>query len=161
MVFENKILKLCQYIFAVSLLSPFGKHRGLSFEQTWIPFTKWWFACQVWLKLAPWFWRRDKNVKSLRTDGWRRQAIRKVSSDELTNTMVYEKSTCSKRLVDSSTYRSCLLWSKNRRSRMQRKEQWWRRKHKYQTVSRIHYRTGRPSILLYKIRWSRISRTTP
>ena len=30
---------------------------GSSFEQTWIPFTQD-ALCQVWLKLAQWFWRR-------------------------------------------------------------------------------------------------------
>ena len=34
------IFKVCQYIFAMSLLSPLGKGRGSSFEQTWIPITQ-------------------------------------------------------------------------------------------------------------------------
>ena len=32
--------KFCQSIFAISQLSPLGKGRGPSFEQTWIPFTQ-------------------------------------------------------------------------------------------------------------------------
>ena len=109
MVLERKILKICQCIFIILLLSHLGKECGPSFEQTWIPFTKrclvpnWWkwpsgsgedvflifvkvfslihsylhlekggalhlnklqspspkdAVCQVWLKLALWFWRR-------------------------------------------------------------------------------------------------------
>ena len=37
-VLEKKIFLMCQCIFAILLLSPFGKGRGPSFEQTWIPF---------------------------------------------------------------------------------------------------------------------------
>ena len=33
-------LKFCQYIFTLLLLSPLGKGRGHSFEETWIPFTQ-------------------------------------------------------------------------------------------------------------------------
>ena len=39
-VLEKKIFKFCQCIFAISQLSPLGKGRGPSFEQTWIPFTR-------------------------------------------------------------------------------------------------------------------------
>ena len=38
-VLEKKILKICQCIFAFSLLSPIEKKGGASFDQTWIPFT--------------------------------------------------------------------------------------------------------------------------
>jgi hypothetical protein len=37
--------------------------------------------CQVWLKLAQWFWRRSRKCKSLQTDGQEddgQQAIRKA-----------------------------------------------------------------------------------
>ena len=34
-VLEKKIFKFCQCIFAISQLSPLGKGRGPSFEQTW------------------------------------------------------------------------------------------------------------------------------
>ena len=36
----KKIFNVHQCIFAISLLSPLGKGRGSSFEQTWIPITK-------------------------------------------------------------------------------------------------------------------------
>ena len=39
-VLEKKILKVCQCIFAISLLTPLGKGRGPSFEQTWILITQ-------------------------------------------------------------------------------------------------------------------------
>ena len=39
-VLEKKILKFCQCIFAISQLSPLGKGRGPSFEQTWILITQ-------------------------------------------------------------------------------------------------------------------------
>ena len=52
----------------ISLLSPLGKGCGPSFEQTCIFFTQGPkdALCQVWLKLAQWFWRRRENVKILR-----------------------------------------------------------------------------------------------
>ena len=31
---------VCQYIFAIFLLSPLGEGHGTSFEQTWFPFTQ-------------------------------------------------------------------------------------------------------------------------
>ena len=34
------IFKVCQYIFAIFLLSPLGKEHGPSFEQTRFPFTQ-------------------------------------------------------------------------------------------------------------------------
>ena len=43
-------------IFYFVIISPW-KRMGSSFEQTWIPLTQGWL-CQVWLKLAQWFWRR-------------------------------------------------------------------------------------------------------
>ena len=66
-VVEKKILKVCQCIFAISLLSPLGKGCGPSFEQTWIPFTK---GCFV----PSWNWssgsgEEDENGKSLRQRG--------------------------------------------------------------------------------------------
>ena len=39
-VLKNKIFKVCQCIFSISLLSPLGKGRGPSFEQTWITITQ-------------------------------------------------------------------------------------------------------------------------
>ena len=43
--------------FSISFLSPLGKGRGASFGQTWIPSAKD-ALCNVWLKLAQWFWWR-------------------------------------------------------------------------------------------------------
>ena len=39
-VLEKKILKFCQCIFAISLLSPLEKRWGPSLEQTWVIITK-------------------------------------------------------------------------------------------------------------------------
>ena len=39
-VLKKKIFKLCQCIFAISLLSPLRKGRGPSFDQTWILITQ-------------------------------------------------------------------------------------------------------------------------
>ena len=56
-VLKKKLFKVGHCIFSISLLTPLRKECGPSFEETWIPFTK--FAlCQVWLKLALWFLRR-------------------------------------------------------------------------------------------------------
>ena len=52
-VLEKKILKFRQGIFTILLLSPLGKVHDPSFEQT-SPKDA---LCQVWLKLATWFWR--------------------------------------------------------------------------------------------------------
>ena len=58
----KKIFKCGQCIFAIWKLSPFEKGCGPSFEQTLIPFTQESFElCQIWLKLAQWFWRRYLN----------------------------------------------------------------------------------------------------
>ena len=40
----QRLLKYCQFIFAISLSSLLGKWRGTSFEQTWIRFTQEWFV---------------------------------------------------------------------------------------------------------------------
>ena len=45
---------------AIFLLFTLGKGQAPSFEQIWIPFTQD-ALCQVWLKLAQWFWRRLLN----------------------------------------------------------------------------------------------------
>ena len=42
----------------MKLISFLGKERGPSFEQLWILFTYMDALCQVWLKLAQWFWSR-------------------------------------------------------------------------------------------------------
>ena len=44
---KTLIFKFCQWIFAISLLSPLGKGHGPSFKKTWIPFTQWYFV--LWL----------------------------------------------------------------------------------------------------------------
>ena len=46
-----KIFKFRQYVLAILLLFSFGKVRSPSLNKLETPF------CQVWLKLAKWFWR--------------------------------------------------------------------------------------------------------
>ena len=53
----KKIFKFRQCIFAIWLLSPLGKRWVPLVEQTWVFIIKN-ALCQVWLKLAKWFWRR-------------------------------------------------------------------------------------------------------
>ena len=48
MVLERKILKFCQCIFIILLISHLGKERGLSFEQNWIPFSKGCLVPNLW-----------------------------------------------------------------------------------------------------------------
>jgi hypothetical protein len=50
------------------LLSPLGDGQPPSFEQFRIPSPND-DLCQVWLKLAQWFWRRSRKCKSLQKDG--------------------------------------------------------------------------------------------
>jgi hypothetical protein len=54
-------------IFTLSLFSPLGEELSPSLERIWIPSPKN-DLCQVWLKLAQWFWRRSPKCKSLQTD---------------------------------------------------------------------------------------------
>jgi hypothetical protein len=68
LVLEKKIFKNFQCIFTLLLLSPVGDGQPLSFEQFRIPSPND-DLCQVWLKLAQWFWRRSRKCKSLQTDG--------------------------------------------------------------------------------------------
>jgi hypothetical protein len=56
----EKILQNVQSIFTLSLLSPLGKGLSPSFVQFEHPSPKD-DLCQVWLKLAKWFWRRFLN----------------------------------------------------------------------------------------------------
>ena len=55
MVLEKKIFK-CLKLFLP--LSPFGRGRYPLFEHTWIPIISKSALCQIWLKLAQWFWRK-------------------------------------------------------------------------------------------------------
>ena len=55
MVLEKKIFN-CLKLFLP--LSPFGRGRYPLFEQTWIPIISKSALCQIWLKLAQWFWRK-------------------------------------------------------------------------------------------------------
>jgi hypothetical protein len=68
LVLEKKILKNFQCIFTLSLLSPLGEGQSPSFKKLETPPPKD-DLCQVWLKLALWFWRRSRKCKSLQTDG--------------------------------------------------------------------------------------------
>jgi hypothetical protein len=65
LVLEKKIFKSCQCIFTVFLLT-LGDGQSPSFEQFRISSPKD-DLCQVWLKLAQWFWRSRK-CKSFQTD---------------------------------------------------------------------------------------------
>jgi hypothetical protein len=56
LVVLKKIFKNFQCIFTLSLLSPLGEGLSPSFEKLESPSPK--NLCQVWLKLAQWFWRR-------------------------------------------------------------------------------------------------------
>jgi hypothetical protein len=69
LVLEKNIFKNFQCIFTLLLLSPLGHGQPTSFEQFRIPSPND-DLCQVWLKLAQWFWRRSRKCKSLQTDGW-------------------------------------------------------------------------------------------
>jgi hypothetical protein len=68
LVLEKKIFKNFQCIFTLLWLSPLGEGQSPSFEQFRIPSPKD-DLCQVWLKLAQWFWRRSRKCKSLQIDG--------------------------------------------------------------------------------------------
>jgi hypothetical protein len=68
LVLEKKIFKIFQCIFIVLLLYPLGEGESPSFEKLESPPPKD-DLCQVWLKLAQWFWRRSRKCKSLQTDG--------------------------------------------------------------------------------------------
>ena len=68
-VLEMKIVRSCQFIFIISQLSPLWKKRGPLFvKKLWFPFPRD-TLCNVWLKLAQWYWGRRWKVKSLQTDG--------------------------------------------------------------------------------------------
>jgi hypothetical protein len=68
LVLENKIFKNFQCIFTLLLLSPLGEGDPLHLNTLETPLPKD-DLCQIWLKLAHWFWRRSKKCKSLQTDG--------------------------------------------------------------------------------------------
>jgi hypothetical protein len=55
LVLEKKIFRNVQCIFTLLRLSPHGEGQSPSFEQSRIPSPKD-DLCQVWLKLAQWFW---------------------------------------------------------------------------------------------------------
>jgi hypothetical protein len=62
--FKKKLsvfLLFCYYL-------PLGKGVSLHLNKPEFPFPKD-ELCQVWLKLALWFWRRSRKCKSLQTDG--------------------------------------------------------------------------------------------
>ena len=64
-----KFLKICPFIFIIFQLASIGKSCDHLIEYRWIPIYKR-ILYGVWLKLVPWFWRRDEyeNVKSLQID---------------------------------------------------------------------------------------------
>jgi hypothetical protein len=57
LVLEKKISKNFQIIFTLSLLSPLEKGYPRFLNKLILPLPKD-DLCQVWLKLAQWFWRR-------------------------------------------------------------------------------------------------------
>ena len=68
---EEKFLISSMYFQYFKIIYPW-KGRGPSFEQTWIPFTKYALR-QVWLKLAQWFLRRRWNCEKFTDGGTDRQ----------------------------------------------------------------------------------------
>jgi hypothetical protein len=68
LVLEKMIFKNFQCIFIVLLLFPLGEGQSPSFKKLESPPPKD-DLCQVWLKLAQWFWRRSRKCKSLQTEG--------------------------------------------------------------------------------------------
>jgi hypothetical protein len=65
------------YFYSFAIISPW-REAIPSFEQTLIPSPKG-DLCQVWLKLAQWFWRRSRKCKSLQTD---RQTARQTDDGQ-------------------------------------------------------------------------------
>jgi hypothetical protein len=62
----EKIFKKCSvYFYSFTIISLIISPL---FKQTWIPSSKN-NLCQVWLKLAQWFWRRSQKCKSFQTSG--------------------------------------------------------------------------------------------
>ena len=78
-VLELKIFKFLHCDFAILLFYPLGERCSPLFKETWIAFIQD-ALCQVWLKLAQWFWRRSCKCKKFQTDSQtdRQQAIRKA-----------------------------------------------------------------------------------
>jgi hypothetical protein len=69
LVLEKNILKNSVYFYSFAIIS-LGEGQFPSFEQFRIPFPKD-DLCQVWLKLAQWFWRsrQCKKFTDRQTDG--------------------------------------------------------------------------------------------
>ena len=66
-VLEKKIFNFHQCIFAISLLSPYGKGQGPWFAQTWIPFTyKGCFVPSL-VEIGHWFLRRKQKCEKFST----------------------------------------------------------------------------------------------
>jgi hypothetical protein len=64
-----RFFKKFSIFFTLSLLSPLKDGWPPSFEQTWsYSLSPKDDLCQVWLKLAQWFWRKSRKCKSLQTD---------------------------------------------------------------------------------------------
>ena len=67
LVLEKKIFKNFQYFLLFCDYLPLEKSNPLGFNNLESPPPKD-DLCQVWLKLAQWFWRRSRKCKSLQTD---------------------------------------------------------------------------------------------
>ena len=81
-VLDEKIFIFRESSFAILLLSPNVKRCGLSIWTNLNPLSPRMLFCQVWLKLAQWFWRRRWNVKSLRQRKRQRQQRRRQTTDK-------------------------------------------------------------------------------
>jgi hypothetical protein len=60
---RRRVLNIFSVFLLFCYISPLGERQSPSFEQTWIPSPKD-DLCQVWLKLAQWFWKRSRKCKS-------------------------------------------------------------------------------------------------
>jgi hypothetical protein len=65
---DHNLYKLKSALCHLLLLSPLGEGQSPSFDQFRTPSPKD-DLCQIWLKLAQWFWRRSRKYKSLQTNG--------------------------------------------------------------------------------------------
>jgi hypothetical protein len=75
--------KISVYFYSFVIISPLEKGNPLHLNNLESPLPKD-DLCQVWLKLAQWFWRRSRKCKSLQTDGRqdKRTAGRRTKGDQ-------------------------------------------------------------------------------
>jgi hypothetical protein len=68
LVLKKKILKIFSVFLLFCYYLPLEKGNHLHLNKLESPTPKD-DLCQVWLKLAQWFWRRSRKCKSLKTEG--------------------------------------------------------------------------------------------